>query len=108
MFCNVIIIRPFDQFFTYKFNKDQDVKEGSIVMVPFGKSKKEIGMVVNIFENIATSNQYKIKEIEKVYSSINLSKNIIKFIHWICEYTMTPIGLVLKLFIINEKLLISQ
>ena len=105
MFCNVIITRPFDQVFTYKLKKGQTVKEGSIVRVPFGKSKKEIGMVENIFKNFTPSNHYQIKEVEKVFDSINLSKNIIKFIYWIAEYTLTPIGLFLKLFIINENII---
>ena len=36
MFCNVVVTRPFDQVFTYKLKKGQNVKEGSIVNVPFG------------------------------------------------------------------------
>jgi len=104
MFCNVIITRPFDQVFTYKLRKGQSVKEGSIICVPFGKSKNQIGMVVEIIEKISPSNLYTIKEIENVYESIVLSKNIIKFIKWISDYTLSPIGLILKLFLINEKI----
>jgi primosomal protein N' len=48
MFCNVIITRPFDQVFTYKLKEGQAAKEGSVVLVPFGKSKNQIGMVSQI------------------------------------------------------------
>ena len=59
MFCNVIIMRPFDHVFTYKLKKDQIVKEGSIVSVPFGKTKYQIGMVESVSKNIAPNNDYK-------------------------------------------------
>ena len=105
MFCNIIITRPFDQIFTYKLKEEQAVKEGSIVCVPFGKSKNQIGMVISTSENHPPNNDYKIKEVESVFESINLNKNIIKFIYWISDYTLSPIGSILKLILINEKIL---
>ena len=105
MFCNVIVTRPFDQIFTYKLKKGQIVKVGSIVSIPFGRSNNQIGMVESVAENITLNNNYKIKEVEKVFESILLSKNIIKFIYWISDYTLSPIGSVLKLFLINEKII---
>ena len=54
MFCNVIITRPFDQIFTYKLKKGQDVERGSIVSIPFGKSGNQIGMVDSIFKKKLT------------------------------------------------------
>ena len=89
MFCNVIITRPFDQKFTYKLKKDQIVKEGSIVCVPFGKSIKQIGMVESIAKDIKPEIGYRIKEVETVYESIILSKNIIKFIYLITKVIPT-------------------
>ena len=80
MFCNVIVTRPFDQVFSYKLKKGQIVKLGSVVIVPFGKSKNEIGMVHSVSKNITLNKDYKIKEVERVFESIILSKNIIKFI----------------------------
>ena len=103
MFCNVIVTRPFNQVFTYKFKKEQPVKIGSLVNVPFGKSNNQIGMVENIFDKIILNTDYKIKNINRVYETITFSKDIIKFINWISDYTLSPKGLVLKLFIINEK-----
>ena len=105
MFCNVIITKPFDQIFTYRLKQGQVVKEGSIVSVPFGRSKNQIGMVQSVSEDITFNNDYKIKEVQIVFESVILSKNIIKFIYWIRDYTLSPIGLVLKLFLINEKII---
>ena len=105
MFCNVIVTRPFNQVFTYQLNKDQKAKEGSVVIVPFGKSSKQIGLIDSIFKNKKINYDYKIKEVEKVFDSIILNKNIIQFIFWISNYTLSPVGLVLKLFLINEKIL---
>jgi len=105
MFCNVIVTRPFDQVFTYKLQKGYVVEKGSIVNVPFGKSKKQIGMVVNIFNNLSSNINYEIKEIQDVFESITLSNDIIKFIQWISDYTLSPVGLVLKLFLLNEKII---
>ena len=105
MFCNVIVTRPFDQVFTYKLQKGHVVEKGSIVNVPFGKSKKQIGMVVNIFNNLSSNINYEIKEIQDVFESITLSNDIIKFIQWISDYTLSPVGLVLKLFLLNEKII---
>ena len=105
MFCNVIVTRPFDQVFTYKLKKDQKAKVGNIVLVPFGKSNKQIGMIDSISKIKETKDTFKIKEVEKIYESIILNKKIIKFIFWISNYTLSPVGLVLKLFLINEKIL---
>ena len=74
MFCNVIIIRPFDQVFTYKLKNGQKVEEGSVVSVPFGKTKIELGIVVQILNEPQKANNYKIKSIEKVHENIVLNK----------------------------------
>ena len=105
MFCNVIVTRPLDQVFTYKLKEGQTAKEGSVVLVPFGKTKNQIGMVSQVNKGILNSSNFKIKEIEEVFQEIILNKNIIKFIQWISDYTLSPIGLVLKLFLINEKII---
>ena len=105
MFCNVIVTRPFDQVFTYKPKKGQSVKEGSIVRVPFGKKKDQIGMVVELIEVPKPTKDFVIKEIEVVFNNIIFNKKIIKFIFWISDYTLAPIGSVIKLFLINENII---
>ena len=36
MYCNVLVIKPFNQYFTYKIEDHQKIKVGHIVQVPFG------------------------------------------------------------------------
>ena len=100
MYCNIIINRPFNQAFTYNAG-NLKVKKGHIVQVPFGKTV-EIGMVI---ETQVLKPNYKIKRILKIFDSILLDNTSIKFIQWISEYTLAPIGAVLKLFIINNKII---
>ena len=99
MYCNLIVTRPFNQFFTYDIGNNK-VRKGQIVIVPFGKSI-EVGMIVEI--NVSKSN-YNIKKVHKILDSIYFHDEIIDFIHWISNYTLAPIGSVLKLFIINQKI----
>ena len=108
MFCNIIVTRPFDQVFTYKLKKGQNVREGSIVSVPFGKSNHEIGMVLELINSPKKSEKYTIKNVENIYESLVLSKSTIRFIKWINDYTLAPIGSVLKLFLINKKILSTK
>jgi len=105
MFCNIIVTRPFDHAFTYEIKKGQIIKEGSVVGVPFGKTKDQIGMVVQLMDKPLQTKNYTIKSIETIYESIVLEKTTIKFIKWISEYTLSPIGLVLKLFLVNKKII---
>jgi len=97
MYCNIIVTKPFDQVFTYE-TKDHTITEGQVVIVPFGK-KLEVGIVWNI--NVVKP-KYKIKQINTVINNIKLNKFTLDFIKWIHNYTLAPLGLVLKLFLINK------
>ena len=99
MYCNLIVTRPFNQVFTYDIGNAK-VKRGQIAIVPFGRSI-EVGMIVEI--NVSKSN-YNIKKVHKILNSICLNNETIDFIHWISNYTLAPIGSVLKLFVINHKI----
>jgi len=105
MYCNIIVTRPFDHTFTYRIKNNQKVKVGSIVIVPFGKKKDQLGMVYELTDQIDNYETFTIKEIGDIYDRITLNKSIIQFIRWVSDYTLAPIGLVLKLFLINEKII---
>jgi len=105
MYCNIIVTRPFDQTFTYRIKSNQKVKVGSIVSIPFGKKKNQLGMVYELTNQIDNYETFAIKEIGNIFDRITFNKNIIQFIKWIGDYTLAPIGLVLKLFLINEKII---
>jgi len=105
MYCNVLIIKPFDQTFTYKVKNGQHLDIGSVVNVPFGKKKDEIGIVYDFFKfDPKAPKLFEIKEINFSYKNVLLNKKIIKFIDWVASYTLAPKGLVLRLFLINKKI----
>ena len=100
MYCNIIVTRPFNKVFTYDVGEAK-VKKGQIVLVPFGQSK-EVGMILET--NVSKSN-HNIKTVHKIFSSIYFNEDTIDFIKWISSYTLEPIGSVLKLFVINDKII---
>ena len=99
MLYDVIVTRPFDKVFTYSSINEQ-LKIGQVVLVPFGK-KIETGI---IWKKNVEKPKHKIKEISKVIENLILSQNIIKFINWVANYTLAPIGSVLKLILINNDI----
>ena len=103
MYYNIIVARPFDQVFTYEAD-DQSLEIGQIVIVSFGKAR-EVGMVMEVGVN---KPDYNIKKIETVIKRIKFSKLNIKFLKWVSDYTLAPIGSVLKLFTINKDIISYQ
>tara|TARA_A100001011_G_scaffold133771_1_gene140993 strand:+ start:723 stop:2675 length:1953 start_codon:yes stop_codon:yes gene_type:complete len=99
MLYDVIVTRPFDKVFTYSL-ANKELKVGQVVLVPFGK-KFEIGIIWN--KNVEKP-KYEIKKISKVIEKIILKDTTIEFIKWIANYTLAPLGLVLKLFLINNDI----
>ena len=99
MYYNIIVARPFDQIFTYESN-DQSLEIGQIVIVPFRKAM-EVGMILATDVN---KPDYNIKRIETVIHGIKLNPINIKFLKWVSDYTLAPIGSVLKLFTINKDI----
>ena len=105
MYCNILVTKPFDQYFTYKFNIYQKIKRGSLVIVPFGRKKDQIGVVYDVVETLPKKIEtLDIKEIISVFENTFLNDKLIQFIDWIHNYTLAPKGLVLKLILINNKI----
>ena len=102
MYYNIVVARPFDRVFTYEAD-DPTLKLGQIVIVPFGKTM-EVGMIM---EGDVVKPEYTIKKINTVLEGLQLSDINIKFLKWVSEYTLAPIGSVLKLFIINKDIVSS-
>ena len=100
MLYDVIVIRPFDKVFTYS-SKNKELKVGQVVLVPFGK-KIETGIIWS--KNIEKP-KHEIREITKIIERIILTNTTIEFIKWITNYTLAPVGSVLKLFLINNEII---
>ena len=89
----VLIPRIFDYPHTYLSGEFDQLKPGSIVVVPFGR-KEEIGVIWDKQEK--TNKIFKLKNVlEK--KSISLNENLIKFINWFSLYNLAPKGMVLKM-----------
>ncbi len=103
MLYDIIVTRPFDKVFTYSsVNKYLEI--GQVVLIPFGK-KIEIGVV---WEKNVKKPKHEIKEISKVVEHVILKDKSIEFINWIANYTIAPLGSVLKLFLINIDIVDSE
>ncbi len=90
----VLLPKVFDYPFTYLNDKNKNLKQGDLVVVPFGK-KKEVGVIWDKIQE--TTKKIKIKKIEKKIKSISISRNLIKFINWFSMYNLVPKGKVLKM-----------
>ena len=51
MYCNILVTKPFDQYFTYKFDIDRKIERGNLVLVSFGKKNDQIGLVYDILDD---------------------------------------------------------
>ena len=100
MYYNILVARPFDQVFTYE-SDDQTLEVGQLVIVHFGKSM-EVGMIM---QSDVSKPDYTIKKIETIIKGIQLKEINIKFLKWVSDYTLAPIGSVLKLFTINKDII---
>lgn len=91
----ILLPLPFDKPFDYL--ADDDIKVGQLVEVPFG-SGKQIGMVYQL-EGSSDLLIQKIKRIIKVFDFPCFSAKLIKFLEWVAQYNLAPLGMVLKMII---------
>lgn len=96
-YVDVILPLPLEGLFTYSIPQDMEEKVcfGVRVLVPFGKSKKYIGIAVTIHHT--KPENYTVKPIEQVLDNnpILLPQQYSLW-QWIADYYMSPIGDVFK------------
>ena len=97
----ILLPNIFNHPFTYQ-SGDLNLKTGDYVTVPFGKEKK-IGVVWNEFEQ--TKKKFVEKEVSKKLDLPSLSLKTINFIKWFSEYNIVPLGMALKLHLLNDPIL---
>ena len=92
-FVDIILPVPIHNSFTYRVPLELNdyVKNGVRVVVPFGKSKLQTGIVIKVHEEVPTT--YQSKYVESVLDDepIITGKQL-KLWYWIAEYYMAPIG----------------
>tara|TARA_B100000579_G_scaffold196765_1_gene160793 strand:- start:175 stop:2130 length:1956 start_codon:yes stop_codon:yes gene_type:complete len=100
----VLIPRIFDHPHTYLSGKLENLKPGSIVLVPFGK-EKEIGVIWDKQEE--TNKNFKLKTIlEK--KEVSFSDKLVKFVNWFASYNLVPKGMVLKMFLGDKSYILKK
>jgi len=95
----VLFPKIFDYPFTYKSEISESLKPGDFVRAPFGLS--EITGVVWPHEQ-KTEKKFKIKKISKKINVKNLNSSMIEFISWFSKYNLVPLGMSLKLCLLNK------
>ena len=89
----------FDYPFTYE--SDIKLKAGDYVKVPFGK-KNIIGVIWDFFEE-KNNKEFKLKSIIEKIQIEPLSKKTMNFLKWFSNYNLVPLGMCLKLHLINDE-----
>jgi len=95
----VLFPKIFDYPFTYKSEISESLNSGDFVKAPFGNN--EITGVVWPYEQ-KTKKKFKIKKISKKIDIKKLNSSMIKFISWFSKYNLVPLGMSLKMCLLNK------
>ena len=97
LFVDVVLPLAVDRLFTYRVPHElnESVQKGVRVVVPFGKTKFQTGIVLNIHQ--IPPKEYQVKYIESVLDEqpIVVGKQV-QFWNWIAEYYMSTLGEVMN------------
>ena len=96
----VLFPKIFDYPFTYESENLETLKSGDFVKAPFGSSEI-IGVVWPHQQK--TKKKFKIKKITKKLNVKNLNSSMIKFITWFSKYNLVPLGMSLKMCLLNKN-----
>ena len=95
----VLFPKIFDYPFTYKSEISEPLNSGDFVKAPFGHN--EITGVGWPHEQ-KTEKKFQIKKISKKINVNNLNSSMIKFISWFSKYNLVPLGMSLKMCLLNK------
>tara|TARA_B100000579_G_C22830096_1_gene855439 strand:+ start:485 stop:2446 length:1962 start_codon:yes stop_codon:yes gene_type:complete len=101
----ILFPKIFNYPFTYESGTHQKLKPGVFVKAPFGSS--EITGVVWPQEQ-KTKKEFKLKKISKKLNVNNLNPSMIKFISWFSKYNLVPLGMSLKMCLLNKDVVIKD
>ena len=94
-FADIILPLPLEGYFTYSVPPQLQVTVGVRVLVPFGSSKKYVGIVAKVHNE--KPGGYEVKDVLQVMDAqpIVLPAQL-RLWHWMADYYMSPIGEVFK------------
>ena len=97
-YCEIVFpIQVFKSFY-YKYSDDQQhkLKSGMRILAPFGK-RNQIGYCINVDNNLLKKKNIKYKSIVSIIDKEPIFTNSqMKFLKWMSEYYIAPLGLTLK------------
>lgn len=88
--------------YSYRVPEGMQVAPGDIVVVPLG-TRNMLGCVWPRAEGAPSVDPAKLKSIQRRYAVAPLRPEMIAFIRWIAEYTVTPPGMVLRLALRHDE-----
>jgi len=97
---SILIPNIFNHPFTY-IDKNKKLKIGNFVKVEFGSSLVT-GVVWNFFEE--KNKNFKIKPVLKVLEVPKMKKSMMNFINWFSTYNVVPLGMALRLVLLNKEI----
>ena len=95
----VLFPKIFDFPFTYESTIKEKLNPGDFVQVPFG-SVELTGVIWP--DQQKTEKKFKIKKISKKLNVTGLNKSMIDFISWFSKYNLVPLGMTLKMSLLNK------
>ncbi len=95
----VLFPKIFDYPFTYNSEISEKLNPGDFVKAPFG-SNSITGVVWTHVQK--TEKKIKIKKILRKMSVESLNSEMIKFISWFSNYNLVPLGMSLKMCLLNK------
>ena len=95
----VLFPKIFNHPFTYQSEVSETLSPGDFVKAPFG-SNEITGVVWP--EEQKTEKIFKLKKIIKKINIPNLNSSMIKFISWFSRYNLVPLGMSLKMCLLNK------
>ena len=96
---SILIPNIFNHPFTY-IDKNKKLKIGNFVKVEFGSSLVT-GVVWNFFEE--KNKNFKTKPVLKVLEVPKMKKSMMNFINWFSTYNVVPLGMALRLVLLNKE-----
>ena len=95
----VLLPNIFNYPFTYESEKKLNI--GQYVVVPFGKTNMT-GIIWSEFEKNSVKS-FSLKKISSVIPIPPLNIKTLNFLNWFSEYNMIPLGMALKLHLLNGE-----
>ena len=90
----------------FDYKADEALPVGTFVMAPFGR-KKALGVVWDKAPDLSFD-EAKVKSVSDVLDITPLPKQTIDFINWVANYTLAPVGMVLKMALTPELEKVSK